>query len=244
VKLVSRLEDMVSELKRADARSLEMEELVRVADQATEDEHEERKQIEKWVSELESRVTQRESESEGEIQTLKKLLAEARESQQQSSDCLQSVMESKTDDGDAIPAELVEDLRKQIETLQTQLNSSQEEAESLREQLENAKPTTEDDLKKAERKLAETQLESSRERAELSRQRVELKRLKAELEDRLNAPREANAADTRIRAMREHLKELHDKEEEAKANQPTEPTSSGGGLANRIANLLQRVAGE
>lgn len=241
VKLVSRLEDMVVELKRSDARALEMEELLRSADQATQDEQEERKQIEKWVSELESRVTQRESEAAGEIQTLKKLLAEARQSQQQSNDCLQNVMESKTDGGNAIPVELAQGLRNQIVTLQNQLNSAQEDAASLREQLGNSGPRAEGDLQKAEQKLAEMQLESSRERAELSRQRVELNRLKSELEDRLSAPREANVADTRIRAMREHLKELHDEEVEAKSNQRG---TEGGGLANRIANLLQRVTGE
>lgn len=243
VKLVSRLEELLEELRRSDARSLQMEELLRSADQATQDELDERKQMAKWISELEVRVDQRESESKSEIEQLKKLLEEARQSQQQSNERLKKVLESKSGGGEAIPVELVEELRGQVEALQEQLGESKEVATSLRQQLTEQLSENDNDaeLKASQQKLAEMQLEVSRERAEVSRQRAELQRLKAELEDRLVEPRETNVADNRIRAMREHLKELHDKEEEAKANQP-ESVSSG--LANRIASLLQRVAGD
>ncbi|QEG20663.1 FHA domain-containing protein [Mariniblastus fucicola] len=241
VKLVSRLEELLQELKRSDVRARDMEELLRSADQATQDEQEERKQIEKWVSELESRVTQRESETEAEVQQLRKLLDEARASQQESNAALQRVIDAKTSEGETVPVAVVEDLRNQIGSLQTQLNSAQADAASLREQQNrpSAGSLTEAEQQQSERKLAEMQLETSRERAEISRQRVELKRLKADLEERLGEPREANVADTRIRAMREHLKELHDKEEQEKANR-----RESGGLANRIASLLHRVTGE
>lgn len=239
VRLVSRLEDMLAELKRSDARSLQMEELLRSADQATQDEQEERKQMEKWVSELENRVTQRESESNDEIQSLKSMLEEARRSQQKSNVCLQAVIASKAA-GESDPDELVSGLRQQIESLQTQLRSSQEQCTAIREQLENRPESSPENGEQIEKQMVEMQLETARERADVSRQRVELQRLRMELEERLKAPREASDADTRISAMREHLKELHDKKEE-NADQPVAASNS---LGNRIAGLLQRVAGQ
>ncbi len=240
VRLVYRLEELLVELKRSDVRIRDMEELLRAADQATSDEQEERKQIEEWISELENRVNQREEETEAEIQQLKKLLMEAREAQQKSNECLKSVVETRANGGEALTTELANKLNKQIGSLQQQLQTSQGEATSLGKQLEErfASASSESQVRESEQKLAGMQLEAARERAEISRQRVELKRLKADLEEQLSGPREANVADTRIRAMREHLKELHEKEEKEKAEKLE---NGGGGLGNRIASLLHRV---
>ena len=243
-KLVTRLQDVLAELKRSDARSLDMQELLRSAEQATQDEKDERLQMEKWMSELESRVSQRESEAENEIQQLKKQLEEARESQQKSNDCLQSVMETKTGDGEAVPVELAVGLRSQMESLQAQLNSAQEESATLREQLEAASPS-EEKLRQAEQELAELQLTVSRERAEISRQRVELNRLNSELEGKLTAASEEDDSreqerHRRFSEMREQLNELNEKEK-AKAD---ESESTGNGLSDRITGLLNRVSNE
>ena len=243
-RLVTRLQDVLAELKRSDARSLDMQELLRSAEQATQDEKDERLQMEKWMSELESRVSQRESEAENEIQQLKKQLEEARESQQKSNDCLQSVMETKTGDGEAVPVELAVGLRSQMESLQAQLNSAQEESATLREQLEAASPS-EEKLRQAEQELAELQLTVSRERAEISRQRVELNRLNSELEGKLTAASEEDDSreqerHRRFSEMREQLNELNEKEK-AKAD---ESESTGNGLSDRITGLLNRVSNE
>ena len=233
-KLVSRLEEVLSELKRSDARSLELEELLRCADQATEEERDERMQMEKWMAQLESRVTQRESHGESEKQRLQKQLEHAIRSQQQSSESLHRLMESKVADGEAIPAEVMEDLRKQVESLQDQLNLAREETDTLREQLAGSPDEADDQV--TDSKLAELQFETSRERAEISRQRVELQTLKVELEGRLAAPSGETVDETRLQEMREQLEEFGD-EENSKEN----PEGISNDLADRIAKLLHRV---
>ena len=131
---------------------------------------------------------------------------------------------------------MVDGLKEQINSLQQQLKSAHDEAAQVRQQLEEKSATPAEGVELlSEQKLAEIQLESSRERAELSRQRVELKKLRAELEAQLEAPKEVNNADTRIQAMREHLKELHSKEQEEKQKRKE------SGMSGRIANLLNRV---
>lgn len=242
VKLVSRLEELLEELRFSDVRSQELEELLRTADQATCDEREERKQIESWVTDLEGRITQREEETEAEVQQLKKLLTEARASQQKSNECLKSVIDVKTQSGEAVPTELANDLKKQIESLQLQLQTAQEEATDLRGKLEEQAASViplQVQLNESEQQLAAMQLEAANERAEVSRQRVELQRLKTDLEGRLDSSDDGDNADSRIRAMREHLKELHVKDEENK-----QESKDNGGLANRITNLLQRVSSD
>ena len=242
VKLVSRLEELLEELRFSDVRSQELEELLRTADQATCDEREERKQIESWVTDLEGRITQREEETEAEVQQLKKLLTEARASQQKSNECLKSVIDVKTQSGEAVPTELANDLKKQVESLQLQLQTAQEEATDLRGKLEEQAASViplQVQLNESEQQLAAMQLEAANERAEVSRQRVELQRLKTDLEGRLDSSDDGDNADSRIRAMREHLKELHVKDEENKRE-----SKDNGGLANRITNLLQRVSSD
>lgn len=236
-RLVSRLEELLDELKKSDSRTRELEELLRDSDQAANDEKEERKHLEKWISELETRVNQREEEVESENQQLKKHLVEARSLQQQTNERLQSFIEHKSSEGDAASSEIVDGLKEQINSLQQQLKSAHDEAEQARKQLEEKVATTpaEDVELLSGQKLAEIQLESSRERADLSRQRVELKKLRIELESRLEEPKEVNNADTRIQAMREHLKELHSKEQEEKQKR------KDSGMTGRIANLLNRV---
>ena len=236
-RLVLRLEELLSELKKSDVRTRELEELLRDSDQAANDEKEERKNIEKWIGELESRVNQREEEAESEIQQLKKQLTEARSLQQKTNERLQGIIEHKTGEEDSDSSEIVNQLKEQVRSLQEQLKTAHGENQKLERQLEESSEL--DPSQEAERlsdqKMAEMQLEMSRERAEISRQRVELKKLKADLELRLEAPKEVNTADTRIQAMREHLKELHDQEQEEKSR------NREAGLTGRIANLLNRV---
>jgi len=224
--MVSRMEAMLSELAESDARSSEMEALLLAADQASKDEQEERKQIEAWVSKLENRVNQRETETESQVQQLKNLLQEARETQQKSNECLKSVLESKTSEGESVPMELANQLKKHVESLLSQLQAAQAESNGLREQLEqrSAQAVAESE---SEQKLAEMQLETSRERAEISRQRAELKRLEADLN-----------------ARRGELSEVHGDEQAENASSLEDSEGGEDRLTSRIAELLPRVASE
>lgn len=241
--MVGKLEELLAELKNSDIRSRQMEELLRVADQANHDEQQERKHIESWVSELESRVDQREAEARTEIQRLKTLLREAHEIQQKSNECLQGVMSLKTGSGESLPAELANGLYSQIESLQSQLKVAQDEKERLRQQFDQRNAELVTDIK-AEQELAELQLRVSRERAEISRQRAELTRLKVDLVHRRVAePPETSVFDSqdRVSAMDVHLSALH----HGGHLQESSPIENDDGeIASRVINLMPRVSAE
>ena len=253
--MVSQLLEMLAELKNSDVRSRELKELLHAAEQTNHDEQQERKKIENWMSELESRVDQRETEARTEVHQLKTLLQEARETQRKSNECMRGVISIKTGSGEPIPAELAYDLSKQIESLQSQLAAAHDEKERLRQQFlqRDAELATES---VAQRKLAEMQLVVSRERAEISRQKAELAYLKADADQRNVAESTrtpASAGHDRVNAMDVHSRELNDEHPFVDAPQSgpevlqEEPSSSknqGARIASRITSLLQRVCAE
>ena len=128
-------------------------------------------------------------------------------------------------------------LTEQNEELQKQLIAAQEENETLRAASVNVvrSASAQEELQQMEQKLMQVQVDASRENAEIFRQRAQLERLKDELQQKLNPPRELGEADTRIRVMRQHLKEIHEQE---KIERDERKQRSLGG---RIANLLNRV---
>ena len=69
-RLVSRMEELLTELQSADDQLRTFEELLRTSDEATQAEQEERRQLEAWVEQIEQRVTSREEESRAEIERL------------------------------------------------------------------------------------------------------------------------------------------------------------------------------
>lgn len=241
-KLVCRLEELLDELQRSDERVRGMEELVRCSDQATQDEQEERRQLESWFTELEHRVSQRELESAAEIKRLAQRLAESQEGQKHAEMQLGRLLDQRSDGSEvatssAGEAAVAEGFQHQIEKLREAVQQLHGENEELRRvSTANAHDVEQvAKLKETEQRLAEVQLETSRERAEMSRQRAELQALKSELELRLSEPRIMDQADTRVRAMREHLNELHQQEQAVK--QERRKNSLGG----RISKLLGRV---
>jgi myosin heavy subunit len=241
-RLVNRLEELLEELKSSDDRIRSMEELLRCSDQATHDEKEERRQIELWVTELEQRVTQRESESAAETDRLEQRLQEAQENQKHAELQLGKLLDQQTNSaakGQDPSNEVVDSFQAQLESMQEKIDTLQNENEQLRRDSTAAAFANENEqvekLRETEQRLAEIQLATSRERAEMSRQRAELQALKGELEQKLQEPRVLDQADTRIRAMREHLKELHQEEVAVKAER--RERSLGG----RISKLLGRV---
>ena len=233
--MVTKLGELLTELKRSEVRSREMEELLRVADKAASDEQEERRHIEKWVLSLEKRVDQREQETKIEVQRLSRLLQQARDTQLKSNECLKSVIENRISSGEPVPMELANEMKRQIESLLSQLNTAHVESKELRQQLEQRSAETAT-ARVSANKLAEMQLEYSRQRAAVSRERAELQRLKADMGMRSSGP-DQSPSGAQIPAMQAHLNELQYKEQQENAH---ECENSCGGLTNRITNLLQR----
>lgn len=236
LKLVSRMEDLLDELQVSDERVQTLEELLRVAEQATVAEREERAQMEKWVTEIEKRVGQREAESQAEIEGLARQL----QIEKQDADVVQAQLESIATATESAQkqSEAVAMLNKQIEDLRANL---QEVNEKNRELLE--RPVLSDDeidihaqLLETQDELAQVRLQASKERADMARRHAELESMRDQLEMRLEqSPKNTKEGDTRVQAMREHLKEIHAQEQAEKAEQKS--TSLGG----RIADLLTRL---
>lgn len=238
VQLVNRLEELLEELQSSDDRVTGLEELLRASDQATQDEREEREQLESWVTEIEQRLSQRESEAAAEMARLVSQLKQARTLHRQADAQLKKALLCRTGESHDGSNDLVQKLREQVEELQQQLESANTEIDRLRTEA-SAVPTesqSSEQLREMEQKLLQSQVESSRERAEISRQRAELQRLRDELEEKLATTRKMGKADMRVEAMRQHLREIH---QEEKLALETKKQSS---LSGRITRLLSRVS--
>ena len=239
VQLVNRLESLLEELQDSDARVRGLEDMLRASDQATQAERDERKQLESWVTEIEERVRQRESESEAELARLQALLSEVTFRHKQTQHQLRQVLQSKDSTGTANDAsnELVLKLREQVEELEQRLEESSQENSTLQQRVSEADKQGggEIEIRALEQKLLQQEVESSRERAEMARQRAELEALRGELEDKLRSAKNTGNGDARLQAMREHLREIH-AEEKSVQEQKRQRSLSG-----RISRLLNSV---
>ncbi len=236
VKLVSRLEDLLVELESSDERVQGLEELLRVAEQAAAAEREERSQIDKWLTEVEKRVGQREAESQAEIDSLARQVQAAKEDAGVMQTQLASIV--SVNDGSEKNDDALAVLNKQVEVLRASLQEAQEKN---RELLKRPVLSDEDiDLRAkmlaAKDELAKFRLEVSKERAEMARRQAELESIRDELELRVSkSSRSSDESDARLRAMREHLRDIHAEEKAAKAEQKS------NSLGGRIATLLNRL---
>lgn len=242
LKLVDRLEDLLDELQVSDERVKGLEELLRLSDQATQAEKEERSQLEVWVTEIENRVAQREAESQAEIGRANKRLEEAQAHVDRVDAQFQTLLQAQQNiETGSTPSEeaqsLINECRVQIEDLRTQVVSLTDENEKLR-----TRPMVSDDelaaseqLRDVQGKLAKLEVEVSCERAEMARKHAELERMRDELEEKLRSAQNIGKSDSRIQAMRQHLREIH--EEEKLEREERKQRSLGG----RIASLLMRT---
>jgi hypothetical protein len=237
VQLVNRLEDLLEELQSSDERVRGLEELLQFSDQAAQAEQEERQQLESWVTEIEQRVSQREAESDAEISRVMDRLKEAQTQYRHVEVQLKQVLQSKGTKLADASKELIQKSREQIHDLQQRLESANHENERLRRQVQcnEGEVKAREELLQMEQKLMEVEVKSSRERAELARQRAELENLKDELEHKLNSSKVVDNADSRVEAMRQHLRDIH--EEEKIALEEKRQRS----LSGRISRLLNRV---
>jgi pSer/pThr/pTyr-binding forkhead associated (FHA) protein len=235
VRLVNRLEDLLEELHSSDDRISGLEELLRVSDEATRAEQEERRQLELWMAEIEQRVVQRESESKAELARAESCYNELKQHYRQAQTQLKQALDHRREHDsvtDSDTTELAIHLRNQVDELQSRVDALGEENRTLRQQTASHGSVDQADvfekLQRLEQKYLELQVTTSRERAEMARQREQLERLKHELSQKLSASPQ-NDADTRFKAMREHLKEIHQLEQRQKKE---------SSISGRITRLL------
>ncbi len=173
VRLVNRLEDLLEELEDSDRRSLELEQLLRLSDEATRAEREEREHLESWMQEIENRVSQRESESEAQLERLQCKLDETRTQLEQSEDQVRRVLHTEPGDNGTCDDSRVVELQKQNADLESRWRNLSEESESLRDQLENsdALENALAETTRLEQQMLQMEVDTSRERAELTREK-------------------------------------------------------------------------
>ncbi len=239
IQLVSRLEDLLEELQASDDRVRGLEDMLRASDQATQAERDERRQLESWVTEIEQRVAERESESDAELIRVKNRLEEVTARHKQTQVQLKKVLQSKTASGGGDSIDLIHKFREQVEELEHRLEASTTEIDQLRRQAVGGPDAGQahEELKEMEQRLLQQQVDTARERAEMSRQRAELELLKGELEEKLRSTKNTGNGDARLSAMRQHLREIH---EEEKIEREAKRQRSLGGRISRLLGATGR----
>ena len=83
--------------------------------------------------------------------------------------------------------------------------------------------------------IMQLEMAASRERAEVARERAELTRIKSELEQKCQTTKLDSDAEFRLKAMRDHLREIHSEEEIEREKQRQQS------LSGRISSLFTRI---
>lgn len=232
--LMARLEELLDELNRGDQRVRSLEELLRAAQEASQAEQEERRQIDKWVSDIEGRLAEREAERNAEREVLDRHLAAL---SAQRDDLLQQLdRATAAAPTPEIPRGILQKLQSQIDELQQQLHDEGEQRRRAEERAGAAESRLSPAAyqERIEAAIREERLKLAQERAALSRERVELARHVSDqpTDEHANRRREADA---RFHAFRETLRELHQKD--------ATPAVRKTGLAARLSDIWRRLDG-
>ena len=232
--LMARLEELLDELNRGDQRVRSLEELLRAAQEANQAEQEERRQIDKWVSDIEGRLAEREAERNAEREVLDRHLAAL---SAQRDDLLQQLdRATAAAPTPEIPRGMLQKLQSQIDELQQQLHDEREQRRRAEERAGAAESRLSPAAyqERIEAAIREERLKLAQERAALSRERVELARHASDqpTDEHANRRREADA---RFHAFRETLRELHQKD--------ATPAVRKTGLAARLSDIWRRLDG-
>jgi len=239
IQLVNRLEQLLEGLKDSDDRVRGLEDMLRASDQATQAERDERLQLESWVTEIEQRVAERESESEAELSLVRSQLEESKSRHKQTQIQLKKIVQSRQIASGEDSKDLIPKFSEQVEDLETRLENATREINQLRQQVKSNQKEVQSSeaLREMEQQLVQQQVDTARERADMSRQRAELESIKGELEEKLRTAKNLGGADDRVRAMRQHLREIH---EEEKTKRDEKRQRSLGGRISRLLGATDR----
>lgn len=225
--LLTRMEALLEEAACGDERVVMLEEMLRASEEANQAEQEERQQLEAWVGDIERRIIQRDDVRNAETEALRGRLEEALAER----DRVQRQLQDAASRGDAAKRyeETLDRLQRQNKGLQDKLAEMAAERATLIKQLECSSHRHDEAMREERAAIAQ-------ERAIVSRLRCELANKVADLE---RSPRPsskaADEAATRLQALREHLREIHDEEQHEHRNQ------DDGTLTSRISRLWKRL---
>ena len=232
-RLVSRLEELLVELEQADQRVESMEEMLRMSEESVRAEQEERDQLAKWVGQIETLISQKESDFANERNQLQDQLDLANESRQELQERIEQMIQQRERSGgeagnEALLCQLREQndqLREDLSKTSNDLRTTKQEQEKLQSILDNQElpPAVQSKMQEME--------------IELAQKRAEIARFKAATTDmsvleKSESSKAMNDADLRFQAMRDHLREARQQELESKKEKQ---------LGNRIASLWRRL---
>ncbi|OYP28332.1 FHA domain-containing protein [Rhodopirellula sp. MGV] len=231
--LADRVDALLAELEEHDDRVATLQDLLQAAEVQNQAERDERACLETWVSEIEQRVTQRESELKAEHDALRERL----EATCAERDKLQQLLHSakKRMGGKTVEEELDDETLKELQRrnadLHSQLDEAQKQVAGLSRQVEHLKTDEPENVQSLRAELAKEKADVSRIRFQLSKQ----------LEDIGNVPVAKDQPDRefayKLKTLREHLREIHEEEKSQRDDKP-------GTLMGRISNLWKRVGDE
>jgi chromosome segregation ATPase len=233
--LLDRLESLLSELAESDRRVKTLEEMLQNFEQVAAAEGEEQRQVEAWIKDIEGRFAQRENEWRAEVEFLNGRLEDVTAERDRAE---QMLARAHTPDRAAqMQQEVLHGLRRQVAQLGEQLAHSEKSRQDLERRyaafdVEEAEHRSQERVAEL---LREERLQLAEERTELAVLRAELARAKVEIAEqepvRAELPDEAT---TQIRALRQHLREIHEQEEHERDERR---------LSRRIARLWKRLEG-
>lgn len=224
--LLLRMQALIEEANSSDERVAMLEEMLHAAEDANRCEQQERTELESWVRDIEKRISQREEEHNAELNALHERLREASDHQDRLQLQLREVADSGGFNSNKQYAQMLEELQDRNQKLKINLVASEKKCRKLENRVGSTVTNEDDSLREERVKLAQEQ-------AKVARMRYDLSNKLAEIEQ---GPTSGNRSDLetdqRIRALREHLREIHDQEkQEAKE----------ASLATRISNLWKRT---
>jgi hypothetical protein len=226
-----RLEQSLCELQQADQRIAELERLLCLAEEARNAAWDERQQIEAWVGDIEKRIEQWMTERRAESDLLRNQLGQSKEECER----LREQLQRRAQGTEEAPSAQLLELQHRYAELREAFQRVESERDRLQAQLERADEDG-DQRRRAdlEAALREERLQLAQQRASLARERAELESARSGLDEGAREVAPQRDVDRRVRAFREHLREIHDEEQQE---------NTGRGLGSRLAQLWRRLDG-
>ena len=224
--VLGRMQELIEEANRSDERAAMLEELLLAAEVANAAEVEERRQLEAWIDDIEQRLAQRDAEHQAEVEALQQRLTQAGQIHER----LIQQLRQATANPSAPPFDptYLEQLQHDYQQSQQELAESKRECAKLQQRLSQLAEEPQQAVREDRVRLAEEHKQNTNLKLELASKRNTV----AGSSEPERHPR-ANA-DQRIQALRDHLLQIHEQEQQA---------ASTMSLAGRLKRLWQRIDG-
>ena len=203
--------------------------MLEAAELTNQAEADERQAFEAWVGEIEHRIGQRESEWQAQLAAARGRLQAAEKQRDQLQHQLRDV--ASRFGAQDVYRETLDKLQTQNSQLQDDLEVARTQHTRVTQQLDNLQNREAEDIQQERALIA-------KERAAVSRLRFELSRKLSEFEQTAEPKNQVDQElSLRVQALRSHLREIHEQEQQAREQK-------GESLFTRLSGLWKRVDDE